>query len=50
MRLTIEERKRKKEWEGGQNKNSIGRMCYNEEETNRKEEAEMKRTGCRDQR
>lgn len=28
---------------GGQNKNSIGRMCYNEEEINRKEEAEMKR-------
>lgn len=35
---------------GGQNKNSIGRMCYNEEEINRKEEAEMKRGGCRDQR
>lgn len=28
---------------GGLNKNSIGRMCCNEEEINRKEEAEMKR-------
>lgn len=43
-------RREKKDKRGGQNKNSIGRKCNNEEEINRKEEAEMKRAGCRDQR
>lgn len=42
--------KEKRERGRGLNKNSRGRMCYNEEEINRKEEAEMKRSGCRDQR
>lgn len=39
-------REKKEKREGGVaglNKNSIGRMCCNEEEINRKEEAEMKR-------
>lgn len=30
-------------------KHSVGRMCSNEEEINRKEEVAMKRGGCRDQ-
>lgn len=34
----------------GQNKNSMGRMCCSEEETNSREEAEMKQGGYRDQR
>lgn len=46
-----EKGKKKKKKRGGMwNKNSTGRMCYNEEEINRKEEAEMKWGGCRDQR
>lgn len=35
---------------GGQNKNSMGRMCCSEEEINSREEAEMKQGGYRDQR
>lgn len=41
-RTNYREEKREKREEGGQNKHSVGRMCYDEEEINRKEEAEMK--------